>query len=177
MVVAVLCTFCLTAVLFSVVPVNSDGKYDPWMDTNHDGRINVLDLIKVAGVLGTAGNPGLNVTITGWPEASKQVVFHGNSASATSQFYNASGFGQIHMTWVVGAMSVPEYVTFDMTTTIEDPDGGTFYVNYLNHMKITSTNSSGAATFPVPSDKFRFSLDIPGGTTVGVFLAFYLTFA
>lgn len=69
-IVAILSTFCLTAVLFLAVPVNSSGKYDPLIDFNYDGRINVLDLIKVSTTmgklgtsLGTSGTP-MNVTQT-----------------------------------------------------------------------------------------------------------------
>lgn len=63
LIAAVLLTFCITAVLFTIIPVNSTGTYDPWVDTNHDGKINVLDLIKVAASLNSAGDPALNVTI------------------------------------------------------------------------------------------------------------------
>jgi len=58
LITAILCTFCLATILLSLRPVDSStGQYDPWLDVNEDGRINVLDLIKVAGSIGTSGNP------------------------------------------------------------------------------------------------------------------------
>jgi hypothetical protein len=62
--VSILCTFCLTSALFSLGIVGS-AEYDPWTDVTEDGRINVLDLIKVAGNLGTMGVNAKNVTIAG----------------------------------------------------------------------------------------------------------------
>jgi len=62
LIVSVLCTFCLTTVLFTMMPVQS-AEWDPWLDVKEDGRINVLDLIKTAGALGTMGDTTKNVTI------------------------------------------------------------------------------------------------------------------
>jgi hypothetical protein len=105
LVVAVLCTFCLAAVLFSAVPVNSAGTYDPWIDTNHDGRINVLDLIKVAGGLGTSGDATLNVNIANYPPTyTLQQTFEPINISwysldpvfvGTNQRYNIEGFSRM----------------------------------------------------------------------------------
>ena len=60
MIAAVLATFCLTSVLFSVIPIRSpatDGEYDPWIDTNDDGIINYQDLGNLATRFGTSGIP------------------------------------------------------------------------------------------------------------------------
>lgn len=42
-------------------------RYDPWMDANEDGKINVLDMVSLAGVYSSAGDPPKNVTVTNWP--------------------------------------------------------------------------------------------------------------
>jgi hypothetical protein len=63
LIVAVLCTFSLTAAILSLLPVGSQGEWDPWIDAREDGTINVLDLIKVAGALGTSGDTTKNVRI------------------------------------------------------------------------------------------------------------------
>ncbi len=60
MIAAVLATFCLTSVLFSVIPIRSpttDNEYDPWIDTNDDGIINYQDLGNMANKFGTLGTP------------------------------------------------------------------------------------------------------------------------
>lgn len=54
---AVLVTFCLTAMLFMIVPVSSYGTYDPWIDFNDDGKIDVKDIATVAKNFGSNGTP------------------------------------------------------------------------------------------------------------------------
>lgn len=67
LVVSILCTFCLTTVILTITPVKSAAEWDPWVDVREDGTINVLDLIKVAGSLGTSGNTTKNVNVTNLP--------------------------------------------------------------------------------------------------------------
>jgi hypothetical protein len=54
---AVLATFCLTTILFTVIPVGSYGIYDPWIDFNDDGKIDVKDVALVASNYGSKGTP------------------------------------------------------------------------------------------------------------------------
>jgi hypothetical protein len=73
LVIAALCTFCLTSALLTILPVGSNyktsgiGEYDPWVDINDDGRINILDAINLGSSFGTTGNPTKNVSVTNWP--------------------------------------------------------------------------------------------------------------
>jgi hypothetical protein len=65
-----LATFCLTLSLFMIKPTRSQTstkQYDPWLDTNGDGTIDIYDAINVAGLFGTSGDPTKNVNITNWP--------------------------------------------------------------------------------------------------------------
>jgi hypothetical protein len=47
-VIAVLTVACLTTLLLSVVPIRSGapgpGEYDPWLDWNDDGKIDMRDI-------------------------------------------------------------------------------------------------------------------------------------
>lgn len=45
LIIAVLVTFCLTATLFLVNTTKSQttGQYDPWLDVDHDGIINMKE--------------------------------------------------------------------------------------------------------------------------------------
>jgi len=84
LVVSILCTFCLTTVLLTMMPVQS-AEWDPWLDVKEDGRINVLDLIKTASALGTMGDTTKNVTIAG--RASKLITLaNGELIPAISWF-------------------------------------------------------------------------------------------
>jgi hypothetical protein len=54
---AVLATFCMAIILFTVVPVGSYGTYDPWMDLNDDGKIDVRDIAPPCSAYGATGTP------------------------------------------------------------------------------------------------------------------------
>lgn len=56
LIIAVLTTFCLTVILFTIIPIRSS-PYDPWLDTNDDGHIDGKELGDVAAAFGTYGNP------------------------------------------------------------------------------------------------------------------------
>ena len=58
-VLMVLITFCLTATLFSIIPVGSQGvrEYDPLFDINDDGKIDLRDYFGVGLRYGTVGTP------------------------------------------------------------------------------------------------------------------------
>jgi hypothetical protein len=65
LIIAVLATFCLTATLFMIMPTRSQQPYDPWMDTNDDGIIDISEIYNAALAYGTLGDPTKNVTIAG----------------------------------------------------------------------------------------------------------------
>jgi len=56
--VVALFSFCLTAILFMIVPIESGvGYYDPWIDLNDDGKIDMRDVATVARAFGSLGDP------------------------------------------------------------------------------------------------------------------------
>ncbi len=67
LIVAIVATFCLTTALFTIIPVGSQGAYDPWIDSNEDGYINAKDAISLGAIFGTSGDPAKNVTVNNWP--------------------------------------------------------------------------------------------------------------
>jgi hypothetical protein len=70
LIIVVLATFCLTVTLFLAIPTRSQspsGTYDPLVDLNHDGQINILDAITLGNHFLTSGDPTINVNVTDWP--------------------------------------------------------------------------------------------------------------
>lgn len=85
LVIVTLATFCLTATLFLVNPTrsspNTAGVYDPWVDVNGDGKIDILDLVQTALSWHTSGDPTKDVNVTNWPNSInvKDTVFSWSS--------------------------------------------------------------------------------------------------
>jgi len=60
---------CLGATLFLIRQATSQtpGQYDPWLDTNGNGKVDVTDIAYVAKAFGSSGDPTRNVNVTNWP--------------------------------------------------------------------------------------------------------------
>jgi len=133
--IAVLITFCFTATLFTF-PSNSQSngrKYDPWLDINDDGKIEVFDISKVALAFGTSGTPinktalvaGANasVDLADLYETVKDSVVMivgktvGGAVQGSGFVYNYSG------TMVVLTNNHVVHGTTDLSVTFSDGDG------------------------------------------------------
>jgi S1-C subfamily serine protease len=134
--IAALAIFCVAAALLMIFPSQSlsqGNKYDPLLDVNDDGAINILDLSKLARAFGTSGTPinktalllGENVTfdLSALYETVKDsvVMVVGETASGTVQgsgfVYNYSG------TMVVLTNNHVVYGTTSLSVTFSDGDG------------------------------------------------------
>ena len=67
MVIVVLATLCLTLIVLSMIPVMSAPAYDPWLDVNESGSIDVKDYQIIKNAIPSVGDPTKNVTVTNWP--------------------------------------------------------------------------------------------------------------
>jgi len=67
-VIAILVIFCLTATSLLIIPTRSQtaGQYDPWLDWNDDGKINLIDVFRTELAFGTSGDPTKPVNVTNW---------------------------------------------------------------------------------------------------------------
>lgn len=45
------------------------GQYDPWLDVNDDGMIEMMDYFYLGYGYGTSGDPAKDVSVTNWPSA------------------------------------------------------------------------------------------------------------
>jgi len=60
LIITVMATFCLTATLFVIIPINSSpdiGGYNPWLDIDDDGKIDMRDVSEVCRAFGARGDP------------------------------------------------------------------------------------------------------------------------
>jgi len=71
LIIVILTTFLLTVALFTVIPIlsQSAGEYDPWLDINDDGKIDMKDVGSVARAFGATGDATVKAAIeydSGW---------------------------------------------------------------------------------------------------------------
>jgi hypothetical protein len=74
--VVLLCSLLLVSVKTSTSgnSVTGNGVYDPWVDVNGDGIINILDATAIGYAWLAQGDPTRNVNITNWPEPSWKMI-------------------------------------------------------------------------------------------------------
>ena len=65
-IITAILTFCLTATIFMVATSNS-AEYDPWVDINGDGKIDIFDVVGMTSRYAATGDPAKNVTVKNWP--------------------------------------------------------------------------------------------------------------
>jgi hypothetical protein len=191
----VLVTFCLTAALFSIISVGSQGarEYDPWYDINDDGKIDLRDYFGVGLKYATSGDPAKNVTVTNWPDANStrnvNVTDWPNSTDClvwwnaavdntgiVSNFLSAKGFAQLHVlaAGVVGGGNITVEVRgllYDLTHT-----SSTSAVAYKTTLK-PYPQSNAAFSIPVPSEHFYFWAYAGSASVLHLYLSYYLTWA
>jgi hypothetical protein len=102
-VIIVLFAFCLASAIFAVMPVSSIGTYDPWLDINDDGKIDLKDVYTMNKAYATYGDPTKNVVVTNWPNATDTAVWFYDlvgtqgSGALISPLYYAKGFSTLHV--------------------------------------------------------------------------------
>ena len=68
-VIAIIVTFCLTSTLFSIPFTRSaTNPYNPWLDSNDDGIINMRDIAATILSFNTYGDTTKNVSVTNFPQ-------------------------------------------------------------------------------------------------------------
>ena len=177
LVIAVLSALCLTMVL--AVPTNSlVGYYDPWLDYDDNGNIDMKDVAASARAFGSLGDPMKYVNVTNWPVSSQVIVWDGDIVPAgalLSPHYESFGFCRLHIlvkaVGLTGSESVNVYVD-----GILRADGGWSAIPAYT-ITLTATSDRKDATIFVPGETFTFRAIKDASATVTLSLNFYLTWA
>lgn len=111
--IATLISIALVTVVFTPLSGQHDSTYDPWIDYNNDGTIDVNDLSSLGQAYGTSGNPTRNVNVTNWPIATNHLttILSDTNGSARlgpmiiTAFSSAGGIGGKSVTFLSGAVS------------------------------------------------------------------------
>lgn len=175
---SILASMLLTSLAFLAVTSSSSQQYDPWVDFNEDGAIDIFDIVGVALAFGAEGDPTKNVTVTNWPVpvTPETTVWYGDLSPLTSANYSGAGFGYLHILLRVLWPGPGASCEFQVRGVIWDHAhvGSRWIVAY----SATLTQGTGqdflSVTIPVPSETFYFDVrTLSGGANL--FLSYYLT--
>ncbi len=86
LIITALLTFCLTATVF-MVATSQSAEYDPWVDLNDDGKIDIFDVVGMTSRYAATGDPTKNVTIAGHANKLSYSI-SGQSVAAGDTFYS-----------------------------------------------------------------------------------------
>ncbi len=180
LVIAVLSGLCLTMIL--AVPTNSlVGYYDPWLDYNDDGNIDMKDVAASAKAFGSYGDPTKNVTVTNWPVSSRICVRWDEYVpvwgSRLSDRYYSHGFTRMHILAKVSGLTGDESMELRVYGDIHDPSGATIHHIVAYSLTFTEASWTKDITIFVPSETFEFGIFADTTTDGDISLDFYLTWA
>jgi len=116
-IIAILATFCLTATLFLVMPSKSGiGGYDPWLDANNDGKIDMKDIGNVAFAFGTVGDTKKPVVIEefNYSHCYFEVVLGPGDVGSVN--VTTAGYKQITLGFHASPMMPPPYGNISIAT-------------------------------------------------------------
>jgi len=120
LVIVILATFCLTLTLFTILPTHS--SYDPWLDVDDNGVVELKDFYELSQAFGTSGNPTKSVTINdNWTEGSFNFSLPPNGVTEnftiTTAGFNtitisldASSWGKCEIQVFIGYLSGNDFV-------------------------------------------------------------------
>jgi hypothetical protein len=165
----VLVTFCLTAALFSIISVGSQGarEYDPWYDINDDGKIDLKDYYGVGLKYATAGDPTKNVAVTNWP--TNELAYNVTTSISASGWH--------YTPWI----SINEYskVSICLSTnavnnrfTVQTRHIGSLQVFYVE--TLDNVNDYFVKTYDAPNEQIRLSFNNKDASAADLRIDIYL---
>lgn len=85
---AYLALACVLLAPMLLVSVSSSATYDPWVDLDDNGTINIFDVVTLANSYQTTGDPTKNVNVLNWPVETQ--TFPENLVLKTTSFSAAA---------------------------------------------------------------------------------------
>jgi hypothetical protein len=83
------------------------GQYDPTLDVNHDGKINMADIGMVARAFGTSGDPTAPVTINGYNSSTQTYDINIPALSSGNLNITTNGYSRVTVGMSAPALSQP----------------------------------------------------------------------
>ena len=92
---SVLTTFCLCALIFSVLPIRGSQPYDPWADLDDNGKISMADIGFMCQMFGTYGNPTKNVTVFSMPYEIQSGTITATQNGVSTVYITCNGYSRL----------------------------------------------------------------------------------
>lgn len=163
---ALFASILLTLVIIPIAHQQSGGTYDPWMDYNEDGIIDINELYPIGQSYGSTGDPTRNVmtkhSCYEWGQWSTLLAY------GDYMFYNDTrGYGEVSITvWTNATIGV--LVSFYPSSGTNGP---AVEVDYFLHTSGVATHR----TYPVISGRVCIRISNPDPTAVEYGLHLYVT--
>jgi len=149
-----------------ILAQTSGSEYDPWLDYNEDGIIDVHDLSPLGQAYGSSGDPTKNVTTT----LAHRIGYY-NDTSPPSSFITIDTRGYREITLV---FSTDDIATVDVQWWV---DGTGFHDSYFPIETINFLDSGGGKewkTYQVQGAKLAITISALGGS-VEYHISYYIT--
>lgn len=153
--------------LNNVILAQSNGEYDPWLDSNEDGIIDVNDLSPLGQSYGSSGDPTKNVTIVKHASQFLRV--------ATNEPVGPAGMWTSGWIWVDGysKVTILIYLTTSSNELLVDvADSGLDWSWQIDHA--VGFPNTFIKTYDVVNLQIHISVYNTGGSTAYMFADVYL---
>jgi hypothetical protein len=184
LVIAVLATFCLTVSLFTIIPTRSllptdsvnasKPEYDPWLDYNEDGIVDISDILDTSLAFGSTGDPTKNVYVVqmsphiGHTWENEYIYwFAGLTTLTTTGWHDCRGYSTMYIYLRVMNISSNQYATTTVTITFIQwiPDVAEYpaYHQAAGQPTLTLTNIDtnwAVAKYEIQGSYCRLQVDI-----------------
>jgi len=115
--VGIICILLGSFFINNVLLAQSSGEYDPWLDYNEDGTIDVNDLYPLGQTYGSSGDPTKDVFVTNWP--GMESGLDQSLGSATIPPYGE---------WYSSSALLDGYKQYYIYAIISSPSGSIYYL-------------------------------------------------
>ena len=170
-IIAISLTFCLTATLLMMVSTESSSsvsEYDPWIDLNEDGTIDILDITNVAIAFRTSGDPTrtVNVVNSHYQWTDRRIIEPQDHWLIT---HETAGYKQVF----IGLWS--QDVTADVSVEFEVRTSEEYYVpTFRDQFELTQWSWIEKA-YEVKGTLFALVIENPSQTATEVYVGIYVT--
>jgi len=186
LVAVLLCSMILALTFIQNSGSQASKQYDPWMDINDDGRIDMRDITQLCINFMATGDPTKNVNVTNWPPIQKVEValahydyFGSVSVKAgnyTYLWFDIEGYRQVSVYCWFYAWPAKQYALWIKMGRLEKEwPGGSYYTTFFKIIDTPNYGNFYCETFPVCGPHLGIDIWNYSNSTVTAQIGIYIT--